>query len=99
MSTPERMRPAMQAGSHARREFTDAPVGAPLPPISGEERRQAHRSLTQTPADDTWPLVIAGLDPAVHHLRERMEWVIRAFTPVFDDLCPRMTDEERCMAV
>ena len=67
--------------------------------VSGEERRQAHRSLTQTPADDTWPLVIAGLDPAIHHLRERMEWVIRAFTPVFDDLCPRMTDEERCMAV
>jgi hypothetical protein len=33
----------------------DAPVGAPLPRIiSGVQERQAHRSLTQTPADLAW---------------------------------------------
>src|SRR3954447_5226952 len=40
MSTPERMRPAMQAGSHARREFTDAPVGAPLPRVCLRGRKK-----------------------------------------------------------
>jgi hypothetical protein len=37
------------------------------------KRRQAHRSLTQTPADDAWLFVIAGLDPAIHRLRKRMD--------------------------
>jgi hypothetical protein len=36
--------------------------------------------------------VIAGLDPAIDILARRMDArVKRAFTPVFDGLCPRMT--------
>jgi hypothetical protein len=36
--------------------------------------------------------VIAGLDPAIHLLAKKMDpRVIRAFTPVFDGLCPRVT--------
>jgi len=41
-------------------------------------------------------VVIAGLDPAIHLLRRMMDArVIKAFTPVFYGLCPRMTWTER----
>jgi hypothetical protein len=41
-------------------------------------------------------IVIAGLDPAIHHFRKKMDArVTSAFTRVFDALCPRMTQSER----
>jgi hypothetical protein len=43
-------------------------------------------------------LVIAGLDPAIHHPEGTFllmdARVNRAFTPVFDELCPRMTSRD-----
>jgi hypothetical protein len=53
MSTPERMGLCSTHGQHARRDVVDAPVGAPLPRVSGDGI-QAHRSLTKNPADNAW---------------------------------------------